>query len=389
MSFICPSCIQHPSLAAHISENASERGCSYCGRTWKRPRAISLRDLLAHMRERIEVEYEDAANSVGYEGAEGGYQLPTMDGYNLLETVGVVWLDNPELFEELANEFMDTPWVHKHPYSLTEEHARQLGWQAFVTLVKHRVRYLQWSTEHEQDEEVTPPAAMLEELGELFQVHGLTTVLPVGTELVRVRIHAPVETPQNSLTDFGPPPVERARFANRMSPAGVSMLYTACDEATAIAETYVRHDGQPAQASIATFTLTQELTVLDLTTLPPVPSIFDSDQENLYRAAIGFLHDFVDDLTKPVEKDGREHIEYVPSQIVTEYVRYRLAAKLGTRIHGIRYRSARRPQGIGCVLFYAYEDIIAGPFGPVVEPPFALLPERTTTMAIETAAAAR
>jgi hypothetical protein len=337
------------------------------------------------MRERIEVEYEDAANSVGYESAEGGYQLSTMDGYELLDEVGVGWLDNQELNDDLAAEFMDTPWVHKNPYSLTEESARRMSWEGFVELVKHRVRYLQWAPEHEDDAEITPPSEMLEALGELFRTHDLLTVLRAGTELMRVRIHGPGEAPPNTLAGFGPPPIENARFSNRMSPAGVSMFYSALDEATALAETYVRHDGRPAEASIASFRLTEDLALLDLTNLPAVPSIFDGDEQNLDRAAVGFLHEFADDLTKPIAKDGREHIEYVPPQVVTEYVRYRLPQRLGRAVHGILYRSARREGGIGCVLFYAHEDIIDDGYGPRVQPPFELLADRTRTIAVDTA----
>lgn len=386
---VCPSCIEHPSLAEYIRENASEMECYYCGKKWKRPRAMPLYELLAHMRERIEVEYEDAANSVGYESAEGGYQLSTMDGYELLDEVGVGWLDNQELNDDLAAHFNDTPWVHRNPYSLTEERARRISWEEFVNLVKHRVRYLQWSPEHEEDEEVIPPAAMLDELGDLFKTYDLLHMLPKGTELVRVRLHAPGDLPANVLSAFGPPPIDSARFANRMSPAGVSMFYAALNEATALAETYVRHDGKPAQATIATFRLTEDLTVLDLTNLPSVPSIFDSDSANLYRAAIGFLHDFTDDLTKPIMKDGREHIEYVPSQIVTEYVRYRLEQKVGRPVHGILYRSARLDGGIGCVLFYAHEDITDAGYGPNVPPPFELLTDRTRTVDVDTAPVAQ
>src|SRR5690349_19563576 len=101
VSFVCPACIEHPSLAGYIEENASSEECSYCGRIWKKPRAIPLSELLAFMRERIEIEYEDAANSVGYETAEGGYQLSTMDGYELLDEVGVGWLDNQALNDDL------------------------------------------------------------------------------------------------------------------------------------------------------------------------------------------------------------------------------------------------------------------------------------------------
>jgi hypothetical protein len=34
-----------------------------------------------------------------------------------------------------------------------------------------------------------------------------------------------------------------------------------------------------------------------------------------------FLHDFSREISSPVEKDGREHIEYVPTQILTEFIR--------------------------------------------------------------------
>lgn len=385
MPDVCPRCIQHSSLAAYISANASIEECTYCGREWKRPRAMPLSELLAHMRERIEMEYEDAANSVGYESAEGGYQLSTMDGYELLDEFGLCWdLDDENLRDDLAADFMNTSWVHKNPYSLTEESARRIGWEEFVHLIKHRVRYLQFSLDHEHDDEVTAPAEMLDELGELFRTHDLVSVLKAGTELVRVRLHEPGKMPANTRDEFGPPPIDKARFANRMSPAGVSMLYAALDETTALAETYVRHDGKPAEATIATFRLTQDLNVLNLVDLPGVPTIFDSDEENLYRAALGFLHDFNNDFTKPIAKDGREHIDYVPSQVITEFVRYRLAGKLGKPVHGILYRSARRASGLGCVLFYAHEDLVDEGFGPRITPPFELLPDRTRTIAVNT-----
>jgi HEPN superfamily RES-like protein len=64
---------------------------------------MMLSDLLPHIRERIEMEYEDAANSVGYETVEGGYQLPTMDAYDLLDEVGLGCdLDSESLRDDLG-----------------------------------------------------------------------------------------------------------------------------------------------------------------------------------------------------------------------------------------------------------------------------------------------
>ena len=84
MPSVCSRCIKDRSLAKYIEENAYAYECFYCGKEWKTPRILDLDKLLRHMRERIEVEYEDAANSVGYESREGGYLLATMGGYDLL-----------------------------------------------------------------------------------------------------------------------------------------------------------------------------------------------------------------------------------------------------------------------------------------------------------------
>jgi hypothetical protein len=364
------------------------------------------------MRERIEMEYEDPANSVGYETAEGGYQLATTDTWDLLDELGLGNdLSAPNLHADLTNALGMAEWIHRDPYSLTEEQARRMGWQEFSDLVKHRVRYLMFPPKKnptgetvvtDPDEiamleemypdagvrprdEVTDPADMLDELGDLFEKNGLFYTLPAGTLLFRVRIHSPANRPDNTMAALGPPSGEHARFSNRMSPAGVPMFYAAFDEATALAETAVRHDGKPAEQTTGTFRVLKDLTLLDLVNLPAVPSLFDDDQANLDRPALSFLHDFVEDLTKPIEKDGREHVEYVPAQIVTEYVRYRLGLKVGKQTVGIRYRSARKSEGIGCVLFYGGEDLRDGPFEPSNEKPFELVADQTRTVAIDTA----
>lgn len=388
MSAVCSRCINERSLAKHIEKNASDYQCSYCGESWEKPRAMDLDELLRHMHERIEMEYEDAANSVGYESREGGYLLPTMDGYELLSEAAPDWDPGSErLRDDLAAEFMDTQWVHKNPYSPTEEEVWIWSWADFVRLVKHRVRFLLFPPEmqvREEFSETTAPSEMLERLGNLFLDTNLFCTLEAGTKMFRVRIREPGHPRLSTIAELGPPPIDKARFANRMSPAGVSMFYAAFGEDTALAETDVRTVCGPAEASIAVFRTTRDLNLLDLVDLPDVPSIFDDDSANLDRASVSFLHAFNLDFTRSVEKDGHEHVEYVPSQVVTEFVRYRLPAKADTAVHGIRYRSSRRDGGIGCVLFFAHEDIVDRGYGPAVAPPFELVSVRTRTLPVNT-----
>ena len=122
MPSVCSRCINEESLAKYIEENASEDECSYCGEEWEWPRAMELEELLTHIRERIEMEYEDAANSVGHATREGGHLLPTMNAYELLGEACPDWdLRSEQLGDDIAAELTETPWVHKHPYSPTEE----------------------------------------------------------------------------------------------------------------------------------------------------------------------------------------------------------------------------------------------------------------------------
>src|SRR5699024_3695432 len=115
---------------------------------------------------------------------------------------------------------------------------------------------------------------------------------------------------------LGPPPKEIAS-AGRMNPAGIPYFYTATDLATARHEIGVtdRNDGT---VFTAIFKLQESVHVIDLTLLPPVPSIFDLANKGALERAL-FVREFVETISRPVVKDGREHIDYVPSQVVCEY----------------------------------------------------------------------
>ena len=105
------------------------------------------------------------------------------------------------------------------------------------------------------------------------------------------------------------------------------------------------------EVAVATFRSSRELTAIDLTTLPPLPSMFD-DARRMDREGLMFLQAFVHEISMPVTKDGAEHVDYVPSQIVCEYFAqvFRPASREG-RIDGLLYPSAVRSGGKNLVLF--------------------------------------
>ncbi len=127
-----------------------------------------------------------------------------------------------------------------------------------------------------------------------------------------------------------------------MSPAGIPMFYGSDDKKTTLAETDL-----PEFYAIGSFTTLRSLNVLDLT-IVGAPSIFDMTDGSDFDWAL-FMSQFIRDFSRPIERDDRIHIDYVPTQVVTEHLR---DAKLnGGQVDGIKYRSARNKGGVCYVLF--------------------------------------
>jgi hypothetical protein len=191
----------------------------------------------------------------------------------------------------------------------------------------------------------------------LFTAHdelGLVRTLPAATPFFRVRAHPRAEV-CNNWQNLGSPPPEKS-VTSRMSPAGISMFYAALDMATAKAEITISLPPKDVKVLTgAKWVSTRAFNVLDLAALPEPPSFYARvryDRERLL-----FLKKFVDSITEPVAHDGKEHIDYVPTQILTEYFRYRYRANDKSRLGGIIYPSAQRKHGRSIVIFASHGDL--------------------------------
>jgi hypothetical protein len=122
-------------------------------------------------------------------------------------------------------------------------------------------------------------------------------------------------------------------------------MYAADDVDTALAETW---NGEEALASCATFETLSDLLLVDLTEAPPCPSIL-ARGTTCERGESDFLLGLIIDISKSIEKDDRIHTEYVPTQVVAEYVRHKLKLK-GRSVDGIVYSSSKG-RGDNCVFF--------------------------------------
>jgi len=246
-------------------------------------------------------------------------------------------------------------WCIKSPFQLRKDDQLFATWEDFCFAVKHQTRYLFFR----QDDDVYSqykPSLILDEIGNILDEVNLNTKIKTSKSLIRAREHLESIT-LKSAKELGTPPMSAAKYSNRMSPAGIPMFYGSFEEDTAINEILKNNVSPGIVLTLGFFHPIRDLNVLDLTNIPEVPSLF-SDEERHLRAPISFLRKFARDLSKPVKQDGYEHINYVPTQIVTEYIRHRYRDRFGVKVDGIIYRSSVVDEGTSFVLFVENDQCI-------------------------------
>ena len=138
-----------------------------------------------------------------------------------------------------------------------------------------------------------------------------------------------------------------------MSAAGIPLFYGAFDGDTVVREIWAGPTAGKELVSVGRFANTAPLAVIDLAALPEIPSIFDEELRHL-RPALWFLYEFSQHISAPVRAAApteREGIEYVPTQIVSEYFRTTFGTDYGQPVSGLLYRSAAHGGGVCCALF--------------------------------------
>ena len=352
MSYICQECVADTGLRKYVESQGEKRECSFC----RREEAVTAEaeKVVAYAREQILRHYEDPANSVMHDSSEGGYQLPTMDSWELLEELGL-GLAHQSFFELLEEELENEGgiWIRQDPYASPYHKQLTYDWENFSQVVKHRARFTFFRSDEKHmrdgDTAVEQPHEILDHIGDVVEITRTFMVLKPEDRIYRGRVHAPGAS-FSSLAELGPPPCGLAR-QSRMSPAGITMFYGARQADTAVAEL---NPGGGEMVTVGVFRPRRELVLIDFSRAAWERSIFAYESEVEPEAA-AFLNRFAMEIAKPVDRDDRVHIEYVPTQIVTEYFRF-LFPKERSPLHGVAYRSSLKRGGVNVVLFVGREN---------------------------------
>ena len=316
--------------------------------------------------------YNHAVNEAGWNSREGGYLGDTFDTWELIGHRLGEPSDLEAVNDAIIESLGDETWCDLDMYRVSGVDRYITSWNDFCVTVKHKIRYFFDITKQEEDfPEIIPVPRMLDELRDIISEVDLVATLPVATRVFRVRQHSRAEV-CDTWQSLGPPPDSDA-ISNRMSAAGISMFYAAFDMATARAEVSANISTGEHVLTGAEWTNTRELNVLDLTRLPAVPSIYASPRRE--RDSLVFLHKFLQAITQPVEHDGREHIEYVPTQILTEYFRHRSLPNRTSDINGIVYPSTHRASGRSIAIFASHEEMNPDHWGNAPKPMLVLDPQ--------------
>lgn len=353
--YLCSAHLKDYAIKAEVLKWAILGRCSYCGR---RRRVALYKDILPFIKKGVFRFYSQVEDeSVYFDKEDDAYfGFEPMDTYEVLDDSGLE-SDEPKLMEDLVDSFGAVEWCYKDPYGDDENVELSYNWKEFKRVVKHKARFVfLGSKQFKSGLNGTSVDHILHEIGRRVDQLNLFKWIDVGTKLYRCRQHD-AKTIINQARDFSSPPENLALYPNRMSPSGIPMFYCAFDKKTAFSETVDLLSLKNDRMSTAVFTNKNKLYLLNLTTLPPIPSRFD-EKLAPYLHTLIFLHSFVQDLSAPISKDGREHIDYVPTQIVTEYFRYTFEELTKIAIDGIIYPSSKHRGHNVCVLFYNQKETL-------------------------------
>ncbi|MEJ0018836.1 MAG: HEPN-associated N-terminal domain-containing protein [Acetobacteraceae bacterium] len=356
--FVCAACFSDEAIQSFVECHAESTDCDFCGAVSEEPIAAPLPDVADFIFAGIGRLYDDPTNAgLTYETAEGGWQGETYTTYEIFDEVD---LDFPgsggdRLREAIESASPTDLWCDAEPYRLNEDQRLQFSWDDFCRVIKHKRRYFFHQNRRDDDDEIYSPNEVLKIIFTYAQDVGALITIPRGRHFYRAR-YQPRGQNFASAKMLGPPPEEKAIQTNRMSPPGIVMTYVADDENTALAETA----NGPGVFAVGEFVTERDALILDLTNLPPIPSLFAEVPDTMEydpRPRRAFLHSISRDISRPIARDDRLHVEYVPTQVVTEYVRSVMMVD-DRRVDGIRYKSSRYKAGTAVVLFADGSNVV-------------------------------
>ncbi|QTA38514.1 RES domain-containing protein [Thermosipho ferrireducens] len=363
--YCCAECFKDEYIKKFVKEKGFEGTCDVCGRS-----EVSVADfeLVAEfIIYGFRKAYDIVENEAFWHPEEKRYADPVTGKDSGKSIFDILYYDesifSDELSEPKAKEFLqrlmdsikpnfremirgdndlysdiETPnWMLKDELYYSDkakDKKKKLynSWDEFKKVTKYRYRFFDMDKDKKREK-------LLEKLKIIFSK--LRINLLKGERLFRARIYNDSLESLKKPDDIGPAPVEKTKN-NRFSPTGISYMYLSGDEETCIKEINPQFLDK---VIVGEFELKRNIEILDLTG-NPIKSIFCENYDHDTRMLMNyFVYKFSEEISKPMKPDDNTDIEYVPTQVLSEYIR-----KLGYK--GIKYESSLNRGHYNYVLFF-------------------------------------
>lgn len=318
--YICKDCVKDDGLKEYIEEKGISSKCNLCDTSKK---SIQIKDLLDYIKKCIESEFA-SPEQLKADNVDIPLIRPRKTECLIEE---LLKLENIDLKKEVIKKLKYDTFYFTGLIFLKHNKYVKL-WEKFKeeTIRERRFTYLLEDGKGKDE-------LSMHKICEILNRYNM--IMPIEENCFFYRGRGKKWGEQandvifDSVSDMCPPPAEKAS-EGRMNPKGIPMFYCANDIELIRKELEV-YDMKTI--TIAKFKNLKRMLILDLTSIPQI-SFFSKD-----RKYIQFLVAFSEDISKPKNINNNLQLEYIHTQIVTEYFKYYLKLS-DENINGIQYESS-------------------------------------------------
>lgn len=328
--YICIDCLDDEDFLDIFNRNSENRRCSYCHEEIETVELGYIIDRILLAIRPYYYDFNDAGMS--YDDAREYLNDPIYSFEEILQNIGF------NLDQQIIDDMAEAVTIESFfdDSSLYESLSTTLSnsYRKFTFYTKHIHRYFFSDDMDDYDFTETKPIELMESICRKINEYKCYKKLESGTEIFRARVG---KNRFSDFSDLSAPPKEKSIYSNRFSPAGIPMFYGSLNKITCMKELNLKKTNI-RKISIGKFITKCDMKLIDLSRKIDLPGFFTENTTS--REDIIFINKLIEEISKPVIKDGREHIEYVPTQIVNEYIKM-IYKDSGENILGIIYNSSK------------------------------------------------
>lgn len=338
--YVCLECLVCSHLIKEMKRVTFRGICSFCE---SKRKVLDVEDFFKEIVEAIREDgWVRAVDEGSYDSGEGGFQQECIERREIAKDISIeAGVTNDKLLVVIENSF-DDEWMIDKPYG--QDYLDDIfrnGWDVFQNRILHDRRYTYF---------IEKDCQAINQFSLLMNYLMSYNIVNIDQDQILYRgrtfdENTPVEKDPNK---YGPPPIEKTKNC-RMSPKGISYFYCSTDENTVISEIKRKNT---KSIGLIQYNPKKNLKILDLSSIIRKPCPFDKTHR-IYRKGIDFLNEFILEISKPVVLDDKEHIDYIPTQVIAEYIKGQFFSK---GIIGVKYNSEKSKNGFNYV-FFCSEDV--------------------------------